>query len=65
MADAIATGAKYVSDTEVSVLPAEEATEEEVLDCDALILGTPTHMSSCDWRMKEFIDRVFCCQLQT
>ena len=62
MAEAIATGAKSVSDTEASVLSAEDATEEEVLDCDALILGTPTHMSSCDWRMKEFIDRV-CGQL--
>ena len=58
MAEAVAAGVESVPDTQVSVLPAEEATEEDVLSSDALIIGTPTHMSSCDWRIKKFIDQV-------
>lgn len=37
---------------------AEEATSGQLEACDALLLGTPIHMGSADWRMKRFIDQV-------
>jgi NAD(P)H dehydrogenase (quinone) len=58
MADAIAQGAAEVDDVTADVVPAEEATKEQVLDCDALVLGSPVHMGSMDWRVKKFIDTV-------
>lgn len=58
MAEATAQGAKSVNGTEVKVKTAEETTKEDVLETDALILGSPVHMGSMDWRVKKFIDTV-------
>lgn len=58
MAEAIAEGAKSVHQTKVLVKPAEETTSEDVLSSDALVLGSPVHMGSADWRVKQFIDKV-------
>ena len=62
MARTVAEGAAAVNGTEVTVRTAEEATVEDVQTADGLILGTPVHMGSMDWRMKKFIDTV-CSQL--
>jgi NAD(P)H dehydrogenase (quinone) len=62
MAQTIADGARSVADTEVVVKTAEEATAEDLQGADALMLGSPVHMGSVDWRVKKFIDTV-CSQL--
>lgn len=58
MAQAIAEGAKSVNGTTVEVKLADDTTGEDVLTADALILGSPVHMGSPDWRVKKFIDTV-------
>ncbi|BAZ70779.1 Trp repressor binding protein (plasmid) [Fischerella sp. NIES-4106] len=58
MAEAIASGAMSVLGTQVSTKLAEEATTDDLIACDALIIGTPVHMGSPDWRIKKFIDTV-------
>lgn len=58
MAEAIAEGAKSVNGTEVVIKEAEEAAAEDLTGADALIIGSPVHMGSPDWRVKKFIDTV-------
>lgn len=58
MAQAVLTGAKSVAGTSTLLKTAEEATSEDLIEHDALILGTPVHMGSPDWRIKKFIDTV-------
>jgi NAD(P)H dehydrogenase (quinone) len=58
MAEAIALGAKSVSDTQVEVKLAEDVMQDDALASDAIIVGTPVHMGSPDWRVKKFIDTV-------
>lgn len=58
LAEAIAAGARDEEGTQVVVKEAEEASIEDVAACDALILGSPVHMGSMDWRVKKFIDDV-------
>lgn len=56
MAQTVAEGARAVADTEVVVKPADEATAEDMSAADGIIIGTPVHMGSIDWRVKKFID---------
>lgn len=56
IAEAIADGARSVTDTEVLLREATEATKDEVRDCDALLLGTPMRHRSADARIKKFIE---------
>ncbi|MEI2580227.1 flavodoxin domain-containing protein [Scytonema sp. PRP1] len=58
MAEAIASGAMSVPDTQVSIKLAEDVTTDDLIASDALIVGTPVHMGSPDWRVKKFIDTV-------
>lgn len=58
MAEAVAAGAAEAPGAEVVLRTAEEVTKEEVLACDALILGSPVHMGSMDHRVKAFIDKI-------
>ena len=58
MANAVAEGVKTVSDCEAVIKKADEAKMEDLLSCDALVLGSPVHMGSIDWRVKKFIDSV-------
>jgi NAD(P)H dehydrogenase (quinone) len=58
MAEAVAAGAKSVPGTAVSVKPAEAAAADDLTAADAVIVGTPVHMGSADWRVKKFIDTV-------
>lgn len=58
MAEAIVEGAKSVNDTDVILKQAEEVVSEDVMAADAMIVGSPVHMGSPDWRIKKFIDTV-------
>jgi NAD(P)H dehydrogenase (quinone) len=58
MAEAVAAGVETVDGAIANVKQAEEATPDDVLAADALVLGSPVHMGSMDWRMKQFIDKV-------
>jgi len=58
MAEAVAAGVAMVEGAQAIIKPAEEATAEDVEASDALILGSPVHMGSMDWRVKRFIDDV-------
>lgn len=58
MAEAIASGAMSVPDTQVSVKLAENVIIDDLIASDAVIVGTPVHMGSPDWRVKKFIDTV-------
>ena len=58
MAAAVAAGVATVEGNQATMKTAEEATAEDVAAADALILGSPVHMGSMDWRVKRFIDQV-------
>lgn len=57
MADAIAEGVRSTG-AEALMLEAEKVTKEDVLSSQGLIIGSPVHMGSADWRVKKFIDTV-------
>jgi len=59
MAQAAAKGAATVPDTTVSVKTAEETTADDLTAADGILIGTPVHMGSMDWRVKKLIDTVF------
>jgi len=58
MSEAIADGVKTVKGAEAIIKTAEQATLEETAAADALVLGSPVHMGSPDWRVKQYIDKV-------
>lgn len=57
MAEKLATGVESVPGCKAILKNAEEAKAEDILAADALVLGSPVHMGSMDWRMKQFIDK--------
>lgn len=57
-AQAIFSGASEIDGMEAEVKKAEDVTADDVLECDALVVGSPVHMGSPDWRVKKFIDTV-------
>ena len=58
MAEAIAKGVDSVKGSQAIVKTAEEVLAEDVTAADALVVGSPVHMGSLDWRVKTFIDKV-------
>jgi NAD(P)H dehydrogenase (quinone) len=58
MAKSLADGVKSVEDSIAELVKAEDAKMEHLLSCEALVIGTPVHMGSIDWRVKKFIDTV-------
>lgn len=58
MAEAIAAGAQSVPGTQINIKSAEEVVAEDFLSSEAIIIGTPVHMGSPDWRVKKMIDTV-------
>jgi NAD(P)H dehydrogenase (quinone) len=58
MAKAIAEGASSVPNTQVVLKKASAATADDMTGSDAVIMGTPVHMGSMDYRVKTFIDKV-------
>lgn len=58
MANAVAEGINSVEGMNALVKKAEEATSEDLLASEGVIIGSPVHMASMDWRVKKFIDTV-------
>ncbi|MFX0067252.1 MAG: flavodoxin family protein [Candidatus Hermodarchaeota archaeon] len=56
MADYIAEGVKKEKDVEVEVKTVKETKVTELLDTDAIILGSPTYYGSMAAEIKQFID---------
>ncbi len=56
-AEAVAEGARRVAGTQVTLKNVEEVSADDLAGSDAVILGTPVHMGSPDWRVKKFIDQ--------
>jgi len=57
MAMAVADGARQVKGTEVVVLKVDKAKIKDLVDSDAIILGSPTYYGNMSGKMKSFIDR--------
>ena len=57
LAQAVARGVESIQGCTAKLKTAEEALAADVLAADALVLGSPVHMGSMDWRMKKFIDQ--------
>jgi NAD(P)H dehydrogenase (quinone) len=58
MAEEVVKGIKSVNQAQAVLKEAEAVTADDCLQADALIIGTPVHMGSPDWRIKKFIDKV-------
>jgi len=56
MAQAVAEGAKQVKGADVEIRKVAEATNEDLLAADAIIVGSPTYYGSMSGKVKEFID---------
>ncbi len=57
MAQAIAAGAKAATDCSPILKQATDTTLEDLQAADLIIFGTPVHMGSMAWQMKQLIDR--------
>jgi len=57
MAEAIAEGARGAG-AEAVVKSADDATPEDFVAADAVVVGSPVHMGGPDWRIKKLIDTV-------
>lgn len=58
MAEAVAEGVDSVQGCRAVLREAETAVLEDLTVADGLVLGSPVHMGSMDWRVKKFIDTV-------
>ncbi len=58
MAQAAAEGVAAVAGSEAVLRTAEEVTADDFLSSDGVLVGTPVHMGSMDWRLKKMIDTV-------
>jgi len=58
MAELVRDGALSVPDTEVRLLSVAEATAADLLWCDGIAAGSPTHMGTVAWEMKRWWDVV-------
>ncbi len=58
MAEAIAAGIRASQPgVSVALRLAEETSLDDMLDADVIVFGTPVHMGSMAWQMKQLIDR--------
>ncbi|MFH0881228.1 MAG: flavodoxin domain-containing protein [Lentisphaerota bacterium] len=58
MAEAIAEGVNSVKDSKAIIKTAEVVADQDMISADGIMVGTPVHMGSMDWRVKTFIDKV-------
>ena len=56
MADLVDEGAAAVPDTEVRLKSVTEAVAEDIIWCDGVAVGSPTHMGTIAWEMKQWWD---------
>jgi multimeric flavodoxin WrbA len=59
MAKAVAEGAQSVSGTEVTVKSGLQATIDDLLECNAIALGSPDYFSYMAGGLKDFFDRTY------
>lgn len=58
MAGHVAEGVTQVPGTELRVRSVDEASQEDIIWCDGLALGTPTNLGLLSWKMKRFWDEL-------
>src|SRR6516165_4093566 len=58
MADLVVEGATVVPDTEVRLKSVAEAVADDLVWCDGVAVGSPTHMGTIAWEMKRWWDVV-------
>jgi len=58
-AKAVEKGARQVEGVEVILQEAAKATVEDLLECDAIAIGTPDYFSYMAGALKDFFDRTF------
>ncbi len=58
MAELVAEGAADVPDTEIRLKTVAEATVDDLVWCDGIAIGSPTHMGTISWEMKRWWDVV-------
>lgn len=58
MAKAAVAGIESVAGARAVLKKAEEVTAEDFTTSDGVLLGSPVHMGSMDWRVKKMIDTV-------
>ncbi|MGH7451956.1 MAG: flavodoxin family protein [bacterium] len=56
MAEAVAKGARSVSDVNVKLLPVAEATTKDVLAADAIVVGSPVYNANVAPEVQKFIN---------
>jgi NAD(P)H dehydrogenase (quinone) len=56
MADLVGEGAAAVPRTETRFKTVTEATAEDLMWCDGIAVGSPTHMGTIAWEMKQWWD---------
>ena len=59
LAEAVARGAASEPNVEIQLLRCAEAGPQDVLDADALVLGTPENFGYMSGMMKDFLERIF------
>ena len=59
LAEAVARGAGLEPQVSVRLLRCAEAGPQDVLDADALVLGTPENFGYMSGMMKDFLERIF------
>ena len=58
MANAAVEGISSISGAEAVLRKAEDVTADDFTSSDGVLLGSPVHMGSMDWRVKKMIDTV-------
>ncbi len=56
MAQLVAQGAQSILNINVRLLSIEQATEDDILWCDGIAVGSPTNLGAMSWKMKKFWD---------
>ena len=59
LAEAVARGAASEVGVQVRMLRCADAGPQDVLEADALVLGTPENFGSLSGMMKDFLERIF------
>ncbi|WP_075186473.1 flavodoxin family protein [Teredinibacter haidensis] len=57
MAALVAEGAKSTGDMDVRLVSVAEATAEDMLWCDGVAVGSPTHIGTVSWQLKKYFDQ--------
>jgi NAD(P)H dehydrogenase (quinone) len=58
MADLVVEGASVIPATEARLKNVDEATADDLVWCDGIAVGSPTHMGTIAWEMKRWWDEV-------